>query len=55
MVGVESLKARVLIELLGLSDAYVGNYYVNRAVHSQRNGQVYLTNIECRKIVKLVI
>lgn len=55
VIGVETLKARIVIELLGLSETYNGNYYVNRVVHSQSDGQMYLTNIEVRKIVELVV
>ncbi len=55
LIGVESLKARIVVELKGLSEAFDGNYYLNRVVHNQADGQPYLTNIECRKIVKLVV
>jgi len=54
VIGVETLRARVVIELLGLSEAYNGNYYVNKVTHRQSDGQPYMTNIDCRKIVKLV-
>lgn len=54
-IGVESLKARIIIKLSGLGEAYNGNYYVNRVTHVMSDGQNYISNIDVRKVVKLVI
>jgi len=54
VIGVETMKARTIVEFAGLSKAYNGNYYVNRVEHDMKDGQAYVCKLHVRKIVTTV-